>query len=80
MGKEKETSKKPVPKKDSKGNALNAIQKYFRGVVSELKKVSWPTRKELTNSTAVVVVTIVIFAVIIGIIDFGLGSLLELIT
>lgn len=77
MRKEKETSKKPVPKKESKRNSM---QKYFRGVISELKKVTWPTRKELTNSTAVVVVTIVIFAVVIGIIDFGLGSLLELIT
>jgi preprotein translocase subunit SecE len=77
MVKEKEATKKPAVKKDVK---KPNFRKFFRGVVSELKKVSWPSRKELINSTAVVLVLIVIFAVAVGIVDLGLGKLLELIT
>ncbi|NLC43286.1 MAG: preprotein translocase subunit SecE [Clostridiales bacterium] len=75
MAKEKETAKKPVTKKKGTG-----IVKYFRGVVSEVKKVSWPSRKELINTTIIVVSFILIFSVIVGLIDLGLGALLELIT
>jgi preprotein translocase subunit SecE len=77
MVKEKEASKKPAVKKESK---KPNFRKFFRGVVSEMKKVSWPTRKELTNSTAIVLVLILVFAVAVGIVDLGLGKLLELIT
>ncbi|NLB43225.1 MAG: preprotein translocase subunit SecE [Clostridiales bacterium] len=56
------------------------VVKYFRGVISETKKVSWPSRKELINTTIVVVSFILIFSVIVGLIDLGLGALLELIT
>ncbi|HHU78939.1 MAG: preprotein translocase subunit SecE [Caldicoprobacterales bacterium] len=76
MAKKKEVSKKPVAK-EKKGSG---IKKYFRSVVSEMKKVTWPSRKELINSTIVVLTFILIFSVIVGIIDFGLGTLLELIT
>ncbi len=75
MAKEKETAKKPVTKKNRPG-----VVKYFRGVISETKKVSWPSRKELINTTIVVVSFILIFSVIVGLIDLGLGALLELIT
>lgn len=75
MAKEKETAKKPVTKKKRP-----SIAKYFRGVVSEVKKVSWPSRKELINTTIIVVSFILIFSAIVGLIDLGLGALLELIT
>ena len=55
------------------------IKKFFREVISEVKKVSWPNLKELTNYT-IVVVLILIFAAAIGIIDFGLGKLFTLIS
>jgi len=76
MAKEKEISKKPVVKDKKRPD----IKKYFRGVISELKKVTWPSRKELINTTIVVLAFILIFAVVVGIIDLGLGSLLDLIT
>lgn len=76
MAKEKDTSKKPVVKDKKR----SGFKKYFRGVVSELKKVSWPSRKELTNTTMVVLAFIVIFSVVVGIIDLGLGELLKLVT
>jgi preprotein translocase subunit SecE len=44
---------------------------YFRGVRIEIKKVVWPTKKELVSYTAVVLVACVIFGVGIWAIDSG---------
>ena len=43
--------------------------KFLREVRLELKRVSWPTRKEITGSTGVVIVTVIIVAIYLGIID-----------
>lgn len=39
-------------------------------VSSELKKVTWPTRKETQIATVVVIVTVLIAAVVLGLFDF----------
>jgi len=46
---------------------------YFRGVWDELRKVVWPTRDELWRMTGVVVVTVILFSVLVGGADWGLG-------
>jgi len=48
---------------------MNKIVKFVNEVKIELKKVSWSTRKELINSTIVVIVSVFILAVFIGICD-----------
>jgi len=63
-----------------KNKPRKGMRKFFREVVSEVKKVSWPNTKDLTNHTLVVVVLILLFAVVIGIVDFGLGKLFTLIS
>lgn len=55
------------------------ITKFFKGVWYELKKVNWPTRKELLQHTAVVVAAIILIAFIVWIMDLGFGKMLELI-
>lgn len=59
------------------------LSKWFRGMKSELKKVVWPTWPQVLNNTIVVIVVSVIFAVIIGLIDYtayeGIKKLLSLI-
>lgn len=50
---------------------------FFRGVINELKKVHWPNRKEITIYTAVVVVTVVFIAALIGVFDFILGQVMN---
>ena len=47
-----------------------AMAKWFRGMKSELKKVVWPSRTQVLNNTVVVIVVSIIFAVIIGLIDY----------
>ena len=52
------------------GNAMfKKLTKFLREVRVELKKVSWPSRSEITGSTGVVIVTVIIMAVYLGIID-----------
>ena len=45
------------------------IKEFLVGVRSELRKVTWTTWKELVASTAVVLVTVIVIAVFLGIID-----------
>ncbi len=53
---------------------MKKIVQFFKESVSELKKVSWPSREDVLASTKVVVVSVVIFAVVLGLVDFLLVS------
>ena len=52
----------------------NRISGFFREVVSELRKVIWPTRKELLTYTAVVIVFVTVVTTIVALLDFGFGK------
>lgn len=43
----------------------------------ELKKVTWPTRKELLSITAVVVILVLLIAFYLGIVDLGLVKMIK---
>ena len=55
--------------------------KFVMDVRTEMGKVSWPTRNELRGSTMVVIVTVIIVAIFIGLVDrflaFGLEQILN---
>lgn len=57
----------------------NVIQRYFRETVGELKKVSWPTRKEATNLTIIVLIVTVSTSLFLGMMDFLFTRLFALI-
>ena len=52
----------------------------FKNMFHELKKVTWPTKKELLNYSIVVFVFMIVMGVIIGVFDLGAGALIKLIT
>ena len=54
----------------------NKLLSFFKGAKSELKKVSWPTKKELANMTVVVLVVVAIMTVLIWGLDFMFKGLL----
>lgn len=54
------------------------IRTFVTEVLVELKKVSWPTRKELIDSTWIVLLSSIALAVFIGITDFALSRFLSL--
>lgn len=60
--------------KEKKPNIFKRIGKYVRDVVGELKKVTWPTGKELFSYTATVLVFIILMAVVIGVLDFAFSN------
>jgi preprotein translocase subunit SecE len=47
----------------------NKIIGFFTDIVKEMKKVTWPKREELKESTMVVIMTSLIFAVFVYIVD-----------
>jgi len=57
---------------------IKKIFGFFEEVKVEIGKVSWPTRSELYGSTIVVLVSCGIMTVFIGLVDFGLSRILNL--
>jgi preprotein translocase subunit SecE len=51
---------------------------FFRDIFSELKKVTWPTRRQAAYLTAIVVAACLIVGIILGSIDYGFTKLVEL--
>ena len=50
---------------------------FFSETKQELKKVVWPTRRELTGSTVVVIVTTLMLGAFIGVVDFILSQIIQ---
>ena len=50
-------------------SVFRALADYIRDVRVEMSKVSWPSRRELRDSTLVVIVMVFIVAIFIGIVD-----------
>ena len=75
----KKDGKKEVKKEGAKKRPkFNLIQK-LREMVAELKKVTWPSRKELIRHSIVVVVFVVLITAVIAVYDLALSSLIKLI-
>ncbi|MFC0297844.1 preprotein translocase subunit SecE [Geobacillus jurassicus] len=58
---------------------MQRVTNFFREVVRELKKVSWPNRKELVNYTAIVLATVAFFTVFFAVVDLGISELIRLV-
>lgn len=58
------------------------IANAFKNMVAELKKVAWPSKKDLINYSIVVIGFVVVLAVIVGVLDtassFVVKQLIEL--
>lgn len=54
---------------------LNKVKEFFREVKVEIKKVVFPSKDELTGSTWVVIITVIIISVFLGVVDLGLSKL-----
>lgn len=65
-----------APKKKSG----NRIARYFKELKSEMKKVVWPSKKQVIKNTLIVIAAVVIIGVVIWILDavfgFGLSKLI----
>jgi len=59
-------------------NWLLTAKQFFREVKVELKKVTWPSRKETIASTSVVLITVLLIGFYLGIVDLGLSRLIKI--
>jgi len=74
------SKREPERKGEEKGSPMKYINiavQFLREARMELKKVKWPTRKELLASTAVVIVLVLVVALYLGLIDFGLIKIIK---
>lgn len=55
----------------------NALVKGFKGIKSEMKKVTWPSFKQVANNTWTVILSVIIVGLIIFVLDFVFGALLQ---
>jgi preprotein translocase subunit SecE len=53
------------------------IINFFNDVVKEMKKVTWPTKEELKESTTIVIVVCLIIAAFTYVIDMSIAQLLK---
>jgi len=58
---------------------FETIKQLLREVRIELKKVTWPSRKDTLYATIIVLVCVFIFGFFLGIVDLGLSRLVRLV-
>ena len=87
--KDTRTAKTAPPKKQSqvtravpaktKTNFIQTTIQFLREVKIELKKVTWPSRKQTIGSTVVVIALIILISLFLGSVDIGLSSLIRVV-
>ena len=63
----------------SEWGAVKRIVQFFRESYAELRKVSWPSREEVGNSTRIVLISVAIIALALGFVDFVFFQAIDLI-
>ena len=58
---------------------FEGIIQFLREVKIELKKVTWPSRKDTIYATIIVLISVFIFGFFLGMVDLGLSRLVRLV-
>lgn len=59
------------------GDKAKELGEFFEQSKGELRKVVWPTRKEVTATSIAVFILTIVMAVFLGLIDLGLSKLVQ---
>ena len=62
-----------------KDNIFGKTAQFLREVKVELKKVTWPSRKQTIGSTVVVIALVMLISIFLGAVDLGLSSLIRIV-
>lgn len=57
---------------------VDKARDYFKEVMVELKRVTWPTKKDTWAATWVVIITVIILSIFLGIVDLALSQLVKM--
>jgi len=67
-----------VPK-EAKISQRFSIIRYLKETRAELRKVTWPSREEAIRLTLVVITTILVMAIVLGLLDYIYSKIIDLI-
>ena len=79
MGNKRGSAAKGAQRPQKGGGFLAGPRKFTRDVRNELKRVNWPGRDQLRQSTAVVLIIVLVLAAYVAAWDFVFGRLARLI-
>jgi preprotein translocase subunit SecE len=71
------TTEEARPRTQDGGGIPRKVANFWREFRTEMKKVTWPGRKETVSSTAVVIVTVMVIVIFLGLVDYALGRLVS---
>ncbi len=71
--------KKSVAAEPEKENFVTRSMQFLREVKVELKRVTWPSRKQTIGSTVVVLFVVMVVSLFLGAVDAGLSGLIRLV-
>lgn len=60
-------------------NLFHKLVNFVKEARAELKKVTWPNKKQLISSTIVVIITVAIVAVFLGVVDLVFSRIVTMI-
>ena len=89
-GERQSTAEKKAPKAEKQtaaaskasgglGQKIQDLKQFFEESKAELKKVTWPSRKETTTTSIAVVVVTFVMALFLGLADMAWSSIVQLI-
>ncbi len=64
---------------EAKVGIFSRIARFFRNAKGEMKRVVWPSRKQVLNNTGAVLVFMILSAIAIGGFDLLLGTIIKLV-
>ena len=64
---------------EGRENVFTTLRDYLTESRAEIKKVTWPTRKEARVTSIAVLVLVVVMAIFLGVVDLGMTKIIELI-
>ncbi len=73
------TDKAAVEARPGEPNFFQRGMEFLREVKVELKKVTWPTRKQTTGTTIVVIIFVFVVAAFLGLFDYSLSKLVQVV-
>jgi preprotein translocase subunit SecE len=63
--------------REATGGRIERMRLFLSEVRNELKRVTWPSQKEVYATTIVVILTSAFFGIYLFVLDFGLNSLVQ---
>jgi preprotein translocase subunit SecE len=63
--------------REAAGGRVERVRLFLSEVRNELKRVTWPSRKEVYATTVVVILTSLFFGLYLFVLDYGVNSLIQ---